>query len=170
MGALLSGLFTVELMKRYAGIHRSTGDMFAIPLLIGIAVGRVGCFLTGLIDNTYGTPTNLPWGVDFGDGMKRHPTQLYEIIFLVVLLPILIRIQNRIPGSKRFHEGDVFKFFMIGYLLFRLICDFLKPYPRVAFGLGTIQWACLLGLIYYAGDIWRWISVKSGTPAEIKHN
>lgn len=29
--------------------------------------------------------TTLPWGIDFGDSLLRHPTQLYEIVFLVIL-------------------------------------------------------------------------------------
>jgi prolipoprotein diacylglyceryltransferase len=49
-----------------------------LPLAIGIAVGRLGCFFAGLDDFTYGTPTTLPWGHDFGDGIARHPVQLYE--------------------------------------------------------------------------------------------
>jgi prolipoprotein diacylglyceryltransferase len=89
VGALAFGLITVELSKRYIGIRASTGDLYAIPLALGIAIGRIGCFLTGLSDNTYGIPTNLPWGVDFGDGIPRHPTQLYEIIFLLLLIPFL---------------------------------------------------------------------------------
>ena len=91
-GALLGGLFAVEAMKRYIGLHQSTGDLLAIPIAAGVAIGRIGCFLTGLSDNTYGTPTSLPWGIDFGDGVRRHPTQLYEIAFLLVLLAILVRI------------------------------------------------------------------------------
>ena len=34
--------------------HQSAGDLFAVPLAVGIAVGRVGCYLTGLDDHTYG--------------------------------------------------------------------------------------------------------------------
>ena len=79
VGALIFGLISVELMKRYIGVRQSTGDLYAIPLALGIAIGRIGCFLTGLSDNTYGTPTTLPWAVNFGDGIPRHPTQLYEI-------------------------------------------------------------------------------------------
>ena len=55
------------------------------PIAVGLAIGRVGCFLAGLHDDTYGLPTALPWGVDFGDGTPRHPTQLYEI---AVVLPL----------------------------------------------------------------------------------
>ncbi len=83
VGALAFGLITVELAKRYIGLRASTGDLYAIPLALGIAIGRIGCFLTGLSDNTYGTPTNLPWAINFGDNLPRHPTQLYEIIFLL---------------------------------------------------------------------------------------
>jgi phosphatidylglycerol---prolipoprotein diacylglyceryl transferase len=57
-------------------VRRATGDVFAIPLTVGIAVGRVGCFLTGLADNTHGLPANLPWAIDYGDGIPRHPAQL----------------------------------------------------------------------------------------------
>jgi prolipoprotein diacylglyceryltransferase len=95
VGALIGGLITVEAMKRYIGLRISTGDLYSIPLAVGIAVGRIGCFLTGLGDNTYGTPTTLPWGVNFGDGIARHPTQLYEIVFLIILTPVLYKVLKR---------------------------------------------------------------------------
>jgi len=69
VGALIFGLLTVEFVKRYIGLNQSTGDLYAIPLSLGIAIGRIGCFLTGLSDNTYGIPTSLPWGINFGDGI-----------------------------------------------------------------------------------------------------
>jgi phosphatidylglycerol---prolipoprotein diacylglyceryl transferase len=40
---------------------------------------------------------------------------------------------------------------------FRLLCDFAKPYPRIFLGLGGIQWACVLVLLYYARDVARWL-------------
>ena len=156
VGALVFGLITVELIKRYIGLRQSTGDLYAIPLALGIAIGRIGCFLTGLADNTYGIPTTLPWAVNFGDGIPRHPTQLYEIIFLLALVPFLYKIVALTP-SRRFLPGDAFKFFMVAYLTFRLLCDFIKPYPRIFLGLGGIQWACLLTLLYYSRDIARWL-------------
>ena len=160
VGALVFGLIAVEAMKRYMGVKQSTGDLYAIPLALGIAIGRAGCFLTGLSDNTYGRPSTLPWAVDFGDGVLRHPTQLYEITFLVALVPILYRIMRSIadgPSFSRFQPGDAFKVFMVAYLFFRLLCDFIKPYPRILFGLGGIQWACVLVLLYYARDAARWL-------------
>ncbi len=164
VGALIFGLVAVEVMKRYIGLHQSTGDLYAIPLALGIAIGRIGCFLTGLADDTYGVATNLPLGIDFGDGVHRHPTQLYEIVFLLGIIPFLYRILRFIPApalnkprpSTRFRSGDAFKVFMVVYLSFRLLCDFIKPYPPLLLGLGTIQWACVLCLLYYSRDIVRW--------------
>jgi phosphatidylglycerol---prolipoprotein diacylglyceryl transferase len=145
VGGLLGGLIAVEITKRLAGTRTATGDVFAVPLCIAIAIGRIGCFLTGLSDNTYGTSTRPRWGVDFGDGIRRHPVQIYEIILLIVLAFSLWRF------SKSPHRiGDVFKLFMLGYLAIRLALDFLKPDVRVALGLSSIQIACIAGLIYYA--------------------
>jgi phosphatidylglycerol:prolipoprotein diacylglycerol transferase len=144
VGGLLGGWLAVEFIKRIRGIRSRTGDLFALPLCVGIAVGRVGCFLAGLADDTYGKPTSLPWGVDFGDGVPRHPTQLYEIVFLV-LLGITLWLAERQPHR----QGILFRVFMAAYLLWRLLIDFLKPQPLVH-GLTMIQWACAAGLVTLA--------------------
>lgn len=144
VGALVGGLIAVESTKRWLGITQATGDLFAVPLAVGIAIGRIGCFLTGLDDHTHGLPANLPWAVDYGDGILRHPAQLYEIAFLLVFAGVLWRMLLR-PHI----QGDVFKTFLAGYLAFRFGLEFLKP--GVAFaGLNVIQWICLGGLLYYA--------------------
>ena len=57
---LLGGFVAVEWVKRRIGVRRSTGDLFVIPLAVGIAIGRIGCFLTGLDDHTHGLPADLP--------------------------------------------------------------------------------------------------------------
>jgi phosphatidylglycerol:prolipoprotein diacylglycerol transferase len=141
VGGLLGGWLAVELVKRFQHIHTRTGDLFAVPLAIGIAIGRIGCFLAGLADDTYGTPTSLPWGVDFGDGIPRHPTQLYEIAFLLALACVLSR-YNRRPHP----QGATFRIFLSAYLAWRLLIDFLKPDPHIA-GMNMIQWACVCGLV-----------------------
>lgn len=150
VGGLIGGLIAVELAKRIVGEKRSTGDLFAVPIALGIAIGRVGCFLDGLPDHTYGIATTLPWGIDFGDGIRRHPTQLYECVFTMILATCLWRMLHR-PDR----EGDVFKAFMVSYMAWRLAIDFLKPGVRI-FGLSGIQWACFFMLLYYFGDIRRW--------------
>lgn len=148
VGGLLGGWLAVELVKRLAGIRSRTGDLFAVPLCIGIAIGRIGCFFAGLADDTYGTPTTLPWGVNFGDGIPRHPTQLYEFVFLALLAVLLYR-----WNAKPHREGLIFRAFMAAYLTWRLLIDFIKPQPLVH-GLNMIQWACIAGLLaLLAGEV-----------------
>ncbi|HEV8377512.1 MAG TPA: prolipoprotein diacylglyceryl transferase family protein, partial [Tepidisphaeraceae bacterium] len=84
VGGLLGGWIGVELVKKKFGVRRATGDLFVFPLVVGIVIGRLGCFLTGLADHTHGVHSSLPWAVDFGDG-PRHPTQFYEIAFVLLL-------------------------------------------------------------------------------------
>src|SRR5205807_8268906 len=107
VGGLIGGLIAVEWAKRRLGVRTRTGDLFAIPLAVGIAIGRVGCFLTGLPDGTHGVPTSLPWGYDYGDGIRRHPAQLYEIGFLVILAVFLLAVRKKLRT-----EGDEFKLFL----------------------------------------------------------
>lgn len=143
VGGLLGGLLAVEWTKGRMGVAQPTGDLYAVPLALGIAIGRVGCFLTGLSDRTYGKATGWGWGVDFGDGVLRHPTQLYEIVFLLgLLLPALLMLRDGRPGDR-------FRLFMAGYLGWRLCVGFLQPGPAFL-GLAAIQWACVGGLLHYA--------------------
>ena len=143
IGGILGGWLAVEIVKRTLKIKTATGDLFALPLCLGIAVGRLGCYFAGLADGTYGKPTTLPWGVDFGDGIARHPTQLYEIIFMAMLaLWIFLR-------SRKLHPiGSLFYELLIGYLGWRFLIDFLKPLPPpIWLGVTTLQWASLIGVI-----------------------
>ena len=144
VGGLLGGLIAVEMTKRHRHVRVPTGDLFAIPLAIGIAVGRIGCFLTGLDDHTFGTSTTWWTGVNFGDGIRRHPTALYEAVFLVGLALLLSR-----PRLRESRRGTQFRLFMIAYLAFRFALDFIKPEPVFALGLSMIQWACAAALAYY---------------------
>ena len=144
VGGLLGGWLGVELVKRLTGIRSRTGDLFAVPLCIGIAIGRIGCFLAGLADDTYGKPTALPWAVNFGDGIGRHPTQLYEIFFLLALAAFLLR-----STQWQWPEGTRFRIFLAAYLAWRLVIDCIKPQPLIA-GLNLIQWACLAGILALA--------------------
>jgi phosphatidylglycerol:prolipoprotein diacylglycerol transferase len=148
VGGLLGGWLGVEIVKRARGIRSRTGDLFALPLCVGIAVGRVGCLLGGLADDTFGKPTSLPWAVDLGDGIGRHPVQVYEIVFLA-LVGILVTANLRLP------EGARFRIFMACYLAWRLAIDFMKPQPLL-YGMNVIQWACAASLavmaLLYARD------------------
>jgi prolipoprotein diacylglyceryltransferase len=143
LGGILGGHIGVEVAKKLVHETRRTGDLFVFPLLVGIAVGRVGCFLTGLADGTCGNPTALAWGVDFGDGLRRHPTQLYEVGFALAFMAVALRVR------KRLRPGGLWRLFLAAYCAWRLGIDSLKPYPALA-GLNAIQWAALAGLIWLA--------------------
>jgi len=147
VGALLGEWMAVEITEEFAGINRSTGDITVIPLIAGMVIGRIGCFLTGLQDKTYGIPTTLPWGVDFGDGISRHPTQLYEIVFLLALLWLIHSLR-----SKQIVEGMPFKIFMLGYITFKFFVQFLKPTPHIYWGLDFIQ-LMSLPVVFYCGIV-----------------
>jgi prolipoprotein diacylglyceryltransferase len=143
VGGLLGGWVGVEIAKKRVGIRRSTGDLFVFPLILGMCLGRVGCFLTGLEDRTHGVATNLPWAVDFGDGVRRHPTQLYEIAFLIVL-GVVLWMKWR---GHDWGDGRMFRWFLIGYFCFRFAVEFIKPVTRLsAVHLSAIQIASLLGI------------------------
>jgi phosphatidylglycerol:prolipoprotein diacylglycerol transferase len=152
VGGLIGGLIAVEFVKARLGIEVATGDLLVLPLAAGIAIGRIGCFLTGLSDGTSGIATSLPWGVDFGDGIPRHPTQLYEIAFVVLLSLFVARIAPRLRLT-----GDAFKIFLLGYLSFRVLVDFIKPATRIA-GVSVLQWASLAVIAYYGPHVPRLIA------------
>ncbi len=145
VGGLLGGLIGVELAKKIVGEKRSTGDLFVYPLLLAMIIGRFGCFSAGIYEETYGLSTQMPWGMDLGDHIPRHPVTLYEILFLLFTWIILKTIQKKYT----LESGALFKLFMIFYLTFRFLLDFIKPGWRYFFGLGSIQIACLLGFLYY---------------------
>ena len=144
VGGLLGGLIGVEIAKALTRQTRSTGDAMVWPIAVGLALGRIGCFLAGLHDDTYGLPTELPWGVDFGDGVRRHPTQLYEIAIVLPLGWALHRARFATPGAA-------FKVFLSSYLAWRFAVEFLKPVPVAwPLGLSGIQLTCLVALAVYA--------------------
>ena len=145
LGGFLGGLLGVELVKKIIGEKKASGDLFVYPIILALIIGRIGCFTMGVYEETYGTQSNLPWAMDLGDGILRHPVTLYEIVFLVMLWITLARTKNKFP----LNEGALFKLFMIAYILFRFLLDFIKPHYTFSIGLSTIQITCLAGLVYY---------------------
>jgi len=105
----------------------------------------------GIYEETYGVQTSFFTGMDLGDGLLRHPVTLYEIVFLIMLWIGLIQLEKRFTLV----EGGRFKIFMIAYIFFRFVLDFIKPHYTFNFGLSTIQLVCLGGLIYYAAYIFK---------------
>lgn len=151
LGGLLGGLWGVEIAKKMISEKHSSGDLFTFPILLGIIIGRMGCFSMGIYESTFGNETTFFVGMNLGDGLQRHPIMLYEIAFAVFLWLFLWLIEQKYTWQS----GGKFKIFMISYLVFRLLTEFLKPKINIIFELGTIQIACFIGLVYYGNTIWN---------------
>jgi prolipoprotein diacylglyceryltransferase len=151
LGGFLGALWSVELVKKLIGEKQASGDLFVYPILLALMIGRVGCFSMGVYEETYGLPTSLPWGMDLGDGLHRHPVALYEIVFLGLLWLLLKKAD---PWLSK-EQGARFKVFLIAYCLFRLLLDCIKPHYTFPFGLSTIQITAVAGLIYYYPHIYE---------------
>ena len=150
-GALAGGIIAVELWKWRKGIRQSTGGALALPLAAGIAVGRLGCFFSGLPDFTYGAPASVPWAVDLGDGVGRHPVQLYEALAMAMFAAILLR--ARLQGAT-WSKTRAFHALIIFYAAQRFAWEFLKPYPPLVAGLNLFH-MLMGGLLIYGCVWWR---------------
>ena len=146
MGGLFGGLLGVELAKKIINESQSSGDLFVFPIILGIFIGRIGCFLSGINEFTYGKVTTSAFGMNLGDGLLRHPTSLYELFFLIFLFIALKTVNNRL----QLKNGDLFKIFMLSYFGFRFCIEFLKPNVFYTFGLSSIQILCVICWLYYS--------------------
>ena len=150
LGGLAGAYAGVLVTKRFIGYRAKTGDIFAPAVALGIAVGRVGCFLTEQI----GTPTTLPWGFlppestldrvpncpGCASGVAMHPSFLYEIAFFLVLFAVLQWLRPRLQHIP----GELFKIFLASYIGFRFAVEFVRGNPEAALGLTRSQWFLLV--------------------------
>jgi phosphatidylglycerol:prolipoprotein diacylglycerol transferase len=146
VGALAGAIFAVELYKAMKGMRGSTGLIFVPAFATSVIVGRWGCFFSGIEDNTYGIPTSLPWGHDFGDGISRHPVQLYESASMAVFLGLFLwAVAVRSPFVMR----NGFYFLVLCYAAQRFLWEFLKPYATLVGPFNLFHFICA-GLVFYS--------------------
>jgi len=146
VGALAGAILAVEVFKRLRGISGSTGLIFVPAFATSVMVGRWGCYLAGLADETHGTPTTLPWGHDFGDGVARHPVQLYESLTMAVFLIVALVLIGR-RNAWFFRNG--FYLLVLVYAGQRFAWEFLKPYGTVIGPFNLFHLICA-GLVIYS--------------------
>lgn len=148
---IVGGYFGVELAKKWTRVTHKTGDTFAVPVAVGVAIGRWSCFVAGCC---YGKPTSLPWGVVFptavhGPAVPRHPTQIYESIFHAAAAIGLFWLYRR--GLLR---GQLIKLYIMAYLVYRFLTEYLRPELPLLFGLTGYQWSAMVLLPLFV-ILWR---------------
>lgn len=147
LGGLLFGWLGVELAKRRMGIRASTGDLFALALPAGEAVGRLGCFFNQCC---YGTECSVPWST-WQHGAWRHPAQLYSAavsLFVFVGL-LLFRRHAKV-------EGELFRWYLFAFGVTRFGLEFVRWRESLLWGLSLMQWLCIELVVYSV----LWIVLK----------
>ena len=157
-GGLLGGAASVLLWARRRGMFNLTLlDACSPALAIGYAVGRVGCQLSG--DGDYGSPTDLPWGMAYPDGVVPtteivHPTPIYETVAMCLAAWALWR------GRDALRPGLLFACYLVLAGLERFLVEFVRRNDAVLAGLTEAQ---LLSLVMVAaGGVWLWRASRSG--------
>lgn len=140
VGGLIGGMVSILIAKRIFNIKERMGNQLAIPIAIAMAIGRVGCLLRGCC---YGKETHLPWGMDFGDHILRHPTQIYEIIFDIAMVIYL-----SIRKQKGVKPGQLYSIFLNCYLSFRFLLEFIRVEKVSFIVLTDFQILCIVGLLF----------------------
>lgn len=143
LGGLIGGFIGVKVIKKVLKIEERRGNELAPSIALGMVFGRLACFTAGCC---YGSPTVLPWGINFGDGIMRHPTQLYEVAFHGFMVFYLINKRKFNP-----EPGVQLKQYFLFYFIFRFLIEFIRINPIVFLNLSGYQVACVIfsiGLLF----------------------
>lgn len=143
-GGLIGVLVVMFLFARKRGVTFFTLSDFIAPLIpLGLAAGRLGNFINGEL---WGRPSTVPWAMVFpgsGDGIARHPSQLYQMGMEGILLFIILWLFSNKPRPT----GQVSAVFLIGYGTFRFLAEFTREPDN------------FLGLLAGGMSMGQWLSV-----------
>jgi prolipoprotein diacylglyceryltransferase len=149
VAGFLGGIAGTKIIKlllprsTYGSADKVIGDQVIVPFTLALIIGRIGCLLSGLGDNTHGMPTGLIWGYDYGDHILRHPTQLYEIVSMALICAGLLLFWKKLS-----RYGLRFQIFVFGFCLQRFIIEFFGIHPAPYSGITVYQLICLIGMIW----------------------
>jgi phosphatidylglycerol:prolipoprotein diacylglycerol transferase len=149
-GGLIGGFLTVVWWIRRKGLpFLLVADLMGPLLLMGQAMGRIGCFLAG--DGCYGPPADVPWAMSFPNGVvptteKVHPTPLYDAIFLLSLFLLLWLLRK-----KNFRPGTIFGLFGVFMGTERFITEFYRTNPKDI--LGFLSQAQFISILLFCAGI-----------------
>ncbi|NLV76258.1 MAG: prolipoprotein diacylglyceryl transferase [Tissierellia bacterium] len=139
-GAIIAGIIVAVIFSRKRDIDFwKIADICAPSLALGQAIGRWGNYIN---QEAYGTPTDLPWGIMI-DGVKVHPTFLYESIgdFLIFLFLIWYR------RNKPKVSGEVFLLYIMLYSSLRFFIEGLRTDSLMLGPLRIAQLVSIIGIV-----------------------
>jgi phosphatidylglycerol:prolipoprotein diacylglycerol transferase len=155
-GGLIGGLLVAWwYVRRYKLPGWHTADALAPGLILGQAIGRLGCFSAGCC---WGKPTSVPWAVTFTDlyasrqvgtplDTPLHPTQIYESLACFVIFFVLLWIARR----KSFH-GQVVLAYVTLYSVARFAIEFFRGDPdRGTWFRGALSTSQVIALVLIVG-------------------
>jgi phosphatidylglycerol---prolipoprotein diacylglyceryl transferase len=171
-GGLVAGVLAAAWLARRRKINfLEVGDVVIPSLLLGLAFGRVGCFLNGCC---YGDRCSLPWGVRFPMGsvpdmalvvrgylgadqdfsLQLHPTQLYSALNALILFALTSTYFYYRPRN-----GSVIALGAITYAITRFTIEFLRDDEVGQFGtpLTISQWLSIVMFVFALGFV-AWLS------------
>ncbi|MGF6905778.1 prolipoprotein diacylglyceryl transferase [Fusobacterium sp. PH5-44] len=138
LGGFIGGLISVIIVKKILKIKGRFGNILAPAAALGIAIGRFGCLLSGCCYGKIGK-----FGIDYGDGNLRYPTQIFEIFFHLLAFFVLNYQKNKIKKS-----GILFTFYVITYFIFRFFTEFIRESDIYLFNLTLFQIISVGGIIF----------------------
>lgn len=146
LGGLLGGYAGVEWGKAQMRYAAPTGDLFALATPLGIALGRVGCWLQGCC---LGRVCEPAWyAMTDGQGHSRLPASLMEAGFNLLFLLVAAVLYRR-----RALPGQLFHLYLMAYGLFRFGHEFFRDTPRI---LGPLSPYHILALCVLTLGAWRY--------------
>lgn len=162
-GGVVGGFLAIVLLAQRRQVpFLLLGDVIAPALAMGLAMGRIGCQLSG--DGDYGIPTDLPWGMSYPNGVvpttdNVHPTPLYEMFGCFVIFAYLWRRRlNDLP------LGDTLGRYLVLSGLLRFAIEFVRRNPDWLIGLTTAQWFSVGSAVLGLWLIWRGQAAVRPTP------
>ena len=178
-GAILGAVLGIWIYSRFSDFKFGYFvDLVAPAIILAQAVGRVGCTINGCC---YGieAPSWLPWAIKYSDkypppdgylaplGVAIHPTQIYEIIYNLLVFAILVKLRGRFKP-----EGSLFLIYLSLYSLWRVGADFLRPGTPFLFGLHQAQIIAIIVLLITIPLLayrTRWVKVEAESESEEKN-
>ncbi len=157
-GAVAGGLLGLYLYTRFAGLKFLTWADIGVPgLAMGQAIGRWGNYFN---QELYGYPTELPWGIpidqlhrlpqfrDLPPETRFHPTFLYESLWNLLTVGVLLYVARRFEG--KLYDGDVLLLYGILYPLGRFLIEFQRPDAWKIAGIPTAQIIAVISIVVCA--------------------